>query len=99
MNADPLQGGGYILQPEASVTATENTLMAAVLAPGETIIDNAASEPHVRDLCRFLVQMGAQIDGIGTNRLIVQRWSASTAQNSPLVQILWKSAVLLVWQQ
>lgn len=72
MHADPLHGGGYILQPEASVTATENTLMAAVLAPGETVIDNAASEPHVRDLCRFLVQMGAQIDGIGSNRLTIQ---------------------------
>ncbi len=64
-----LQGAGYLLQPEQSVTATENTLMAAVLAAGETIIDNAACEPHVQDLCRFLVQMGAKIEGIGTNRL------------------------------
>ena len=54
MNADPLQGAGYHLLQEASVTATENTLMAAVLAQGETVIDNAASEPHVRDLCHFL---------------------------------------------
>lgn len=72
MNADPLQAGGYILLAEASVTATENTVMAAVLAPGETIIDNAACEPHVRDLCHFLNQMGAQISGIGTNRLTIQ---------------------------
>src|SRR5690606_19711819 len=54
INADSLRGGGYLLQAEASVTGTENTVMAAVLARGETIIDNAASEPHVRDLCNFL---------------------------------------------
>lgn len=72
VNADPLKGGGYILQAEASVTATENTLMAATLAQGETIIDNAAREPHVEDLCRMLVQMGAQIEGAGTSRLYVQ---------------------------
>jgi UDP-N-acetylglucosamine 1-carboxyvinyltransferase len=64
-------GAGYYLQAEASVTATENTVMAAVLAKGTTIIDNAASEPHVRDLCHFLNQMGAQIEGIGTNRLTI----------------------------
>ena len=72
MNADPLQGAGYLLLPEASVTATENTLMAAVLAKGETIIDNAASEPHVRELCRFLNRLGANIQGIGSNRLAIQ---------------------------
>ncbi len=72
MNADPLTGAGYLLLQEASVTATENTLMAAVLAKGETIIDNAASEPHVRDLCNFLNQLGAQITGIGSSRLIIQ---------------------------
>lgn len=67
-----LHGAGYLLQEQASVTATENTLMAAVLARGETIIDNAASEPHVQDLCRFLNQLGARIEGVGTNRLAVQ---------------------------
>ncbi len=72
MNADPLQGAGYVLLQEASVTATENTVMAAVLAKGETIIDNAACEPHVRDLCNFLNQLGASITGIGTNRLIIE---------------------------
>lgn len=72
MKVNKLRGAGYLLQAEASVTATENTLMAAVLADGETIIENAASEPHVRDLCHFLNKMGAQIDGIGTNRLIVR---------------------------
>ena len=72
MNADPLVGAGYLLQAEASVTATENTLMAAVMADGETTIDNAASEPHVQDLCNMLVQMGAKIDGIGSSRLKIQ---------------------------
>jgi UDP-N-acetylglucosamine 1-carboxyvinyltransferase len=72
MNADPIKAAGYLLLAEASVTATENALMTAVLAPGETIIDNAASEPHVRDLCTFLNQMGAQIEGIGSNRLTIQ---------------------------
>ena len=72
MDADMLHGGGYILQAEASVTATENTLMAAVLARGETVIDNAACEPHVQDLCHFLNQLGACIEGIGSNRLKIQ---------------------------
>ncbi|MBK9052576.1 MAG: UDP-N-acetylglucosamine 1-carboxyvinyltransferase [Chloroflexi bacterium] len=72
MDADPLVGGGYILQAEASVTATENTLMAAVLADGETFIDNAACEPHVQDLCHFLNSLGAKIEGVGSNRLKIQ---------------------------
>ena len=72
MNADSLGGAGHLLLAEASVTATENTVMAAVLAPGETIIDNAASEPHVRDLCHFLNQLGAHIEGAGTNQLRIQ---------------------------
>jgi len=46
--------------------------MTAVLSPGETVIDNAACEPHVRDLCHFLNQMGANIEGIGSNRLQIQ---------------------------
>lgn len=57
---------------EASVTATENTLMAAVLAEGHTVIRNAASEPHVQDLCRLLNAMGAQISGIGSNILFIE---------------------------
>lgn len=71
MKGKKLVGAGYHLQAEASVTATENTVMAASLAKGTTIIDNAACEPHVRDLCNFLNQMGAQIEGIGTNRLTI----------------------------
>ncbi len=64
--------GADILLDEASVTATENVLMAAVLAPGRTTIYNAACEPHVQDLGRLLIRMGARIEGLGTNRLIVQ---------------------------
>ncbi|MDR2941854.1 MAG: UDP-N-acetylglucosamine 1-carboxyvinyltransferase [Treponema sp.] len=63
--------GADIFLDEASVTATENAIMAAVLAKGKTILTNAASEPHVQDLCRMLVQMGAQIEGIGSNILII----------------------------
>jgi UDP-N-acetylglucosamine 1-carboxyvinyltransferase len=54
---------------EPSVTATENAVMAAVLAKGHTRIRNAAAEPHVQDLCRMLIQMGAKISGIGTGVL------------------------------
>jgi UDP-N-acetylglucosamine 1-carboxyvinyltransferase len=63
--------GTNILLDEASVTATENILMAAVLAEGDTVIYNAACEPHVQDLCAMLNSMGARILGIGTNRLVV----------------------------
>lgn len=61
--------GTDIFLDECSVTATENALMAAVLAEGETIITNAASEPHIQDLCNMLVSMGAHITGIGSNIL------------------------------
>jgi UDP-N-acetylglucosamine 1-carboxyvinyltransferase len=61
--------GKHIFLDEASVMATENALMAAVLTPGETVLGNAACEPHVQDLCRFLVSLGAQIDGIESNVL------------------------------
>jgi UDP-N-acetylglucosamine 1-carboxyvinyltransferase len=63
-----LQGGDIFLD-EASVTATENVIMAASLAAGTTIIRNAASEPHVEDLCTMLCLMGSKIDGIGSNVL------------------------------
>jgi UDP-N-acetylglucosamine 1-carboxyvinyltransferase len=64
--------GADLILDEASVTATENILMAAVLAEGETSIFNAACEPHVQDLARLLVKMGADIAGIGTNRIHVR---------------------------
>ncbi len=61
--------GADILLDEASVTATENIVMAAVAAAGVTIIRNAASEPHVQELCRFLNVLGAHIEEIGSNTL------------------------------
>jgi UDP-N-acetylglucosamine 1-carboxyvinyltransferase len=63
--------GTQIFLDEASVMATENTVMAAALAPGETTVTNAACEPHVQDLCRFLVSLGARIEGIGSNVLSI----------------------------
>lgn len=64
--------GTHILMDEASVTATENTLMAATLAHGKTTIYNAACEPHVSDLGHLLIKMGARINGLGTNRITVE---------------------------
>jgi UDP-N-acetylglucosamine 1-carboxyvinyltransferase len=64
--------GADVFLDEPSVTATENALMAAVRCHGTTVLNNAASEPHVQDLARALVAMGASIDGIGTNRLTVE---------------------------
>jgi UDP-N-acetylglucosamine 1-carboxyvinyltransferase len=70
METEGLRGAEIFLD-EASVMATENAIMAAVLAPGETTIGNAACEPHVQDLCRFLVSLGAEITGIESNVLRV----------------------------
>jgi UDP-N-acetylglucosamine 1-carboxyvinyltransferase len=64
--------GAPMFLDEASVTATENAIMAAVLAEGRTVIGNAACEPHVQDLCRFLVGLGANISGIGSNLLTIE---------------------------
>ncbi len=64
--------GGRVVFPFVSVGATENALMAAVLARGESVIENAAREPEITDLARCLVAMGAQIEGIGTERLLIQ---------------------------
>ena len=64
--------GADILMDEASVTATENTIMAAVRAKGITVIHNAASEPHIQELCRFLNRLGARIENIGSNTLHIE---------------------------
>ncbi|MDP3774652.1 MAG: UDP-N-acetylglucosamine 1-carboxyvinyltransferase [Gemmatimonadales bacterium] len=64
--------GDDIFLDEASVTGTENALMAAVAAKGRTVLRNAASEPHVQDTARFLVAMGASIEGIGTNTITIE---------------------------
>lgn len=63
--------GADVFLDEPSVTGTENALMAAAAATGTTVLRNAASEPHVQDLCHFLVALGAEIDGIGTNKLTI----------------------------
>lgn len=70
LTANKLVGVNIFLD-EASVTATENAIMAAVLAEGNTVIQNAASEPHVQDLCNMLNAMGARITGIGSNILFI----------------------------
>ena len=71
LSANKLVGADIFLD-EASVTATENAVMAAVLAEGTTIIQNAASEPHVQDLCKMLNAMGAKISGTGSNILKIE---------------------------
>lgn len=83
MGANYVREKGYFLEAEnlkakeitswfPSVTGTENLIMMAVLTKGKTIINNAAAEPHTQDLCNMLVSMGAKIDGIGSNRIIVE---------------------------
>ena len=69
--ADKLKGT-YILLEEASVTGTANILMAAVLAEGKTTIYNAACEPYIQQLCKMLINMGANINGMGSNLLIIE---------------------------
>jgi len=63
--------GADVFLDEPSVTGTENAISAAVAATGTTILRNAASEPHVQDLCHFLIALGAEIEGIGTNKLTI----------------------------
>ncbi len=67
----PVLRGADVFLDEPSVTATENAVMAATLAEGETTIRNAAAEPHVQDLCRLLNAMGARVGGIGSSTLVV----------------------------
>jgi len=71
LSADGLKGARMYLD-EASVMGTENAIMAAVLAEGETVLGHAACEPHIQDLCRFLVSLGAEIEGIGSNVLHIR---------------------------
>ena len=68
LSSDRLKGTRMYLD-EASVMGTENAIMASVLAEGETVLGHAACEPHIQDLCRFLVSLGADIRGIGSNVL------------------------------
>ncbi|MDH3410674.1 MAG: UDP-N-acetylglucosamine 1-carboxyvinyltransferase [Gammaproteobacteria bacterium] len=69
--SDRLQGA-HIVFDTVTVTGTENLLMAAVLADGETVLENAAREPEVTDLATFLIGMGAKIEGVGTGTITVQ---------------------------
>ncbi len=71
LKAERLKGADFTMT-EASVTATENAIMAACMAQGSTVIRLAAAEPHVQDLCHFLVAMGAKIEGIGTHTVRIQ---------------------------
>ncbi len=64
--------GAYILMDEASVTGTANVLMASVLAEGKTTIYNSACEPYIQQLCKLLCKMGAKIEGIGSNLLVIE---------------------------
>ena len=70
-HADGLKGADILLD-EASVMATENAIMASAMAAGETVIRNAASEPHIQELCHFLNTLGAKISNIGSNTLHVE---------------------------
>lgn len=70
LKADRL-AGTHVVLPQFSVTATENVIMAAIAAAGPTVLELAAAEPHVQDLCRFLVAAGARIEGIGTHTLTI----------------------------
>jgi len=93
LGADVTVGDAYTLEgklkaadiflDEPSVTGTENALMAAVRASGTTVLRNAASEPHVQDLARFLVSLGAAIDGIGSNTLTIDGGRPLKAGGAP----------------
>ena len=91
----PIVSRRQIVLDEASVTATENILMAAVLAEGETILYNAACEPHVQDLAHLLNKMGAAITGIGTNRLIIHGVKTLSGRHIAYSPITLRSEVLL----
>jgi UDP-N-acetylglucosamine 1-carboxyvinyltransferase len=71
MRANGLRGTRMYLD-EASVMGTENAVMASVLAEGDTVVGHAACEPHIQDLCRFLVALGARIEGVGSNVLRIE---------------------------
>lgn len=79
----PALVGGYVILPEFSVTATENLIMAAVVAKGKTSVRMAAAEPHVQDLCRFLEACGAKIRGIGTHELEITGVKGLRAPKKP----------------
>jgi UDP-N-acetylglucosamine 1-carboxyvinyltransferase len=88
--------GKKIIMSEISVTATENIIMAAVLAKGTTEVRLAAAEPHVADLCSFLVSMGAHIEGIGTHTLRIEGVSALHGTTYMITSDYLEAATLLL---
>ncbi len=74
--------GARITTDMVTVTGTENFLMAAVLADGETVLENAAQEPEIPDLAEMLIAMGARIEGHGTSRIASRAWSGCTAAST-----------------
>ncbi len=91
--------GASVFLDEASVTGTENAIMAAVLAEGTTVLMNAACEPHVQDLCRMLIQMGAEIEGAGSNRLTIHGKKSLGELILPSARITWSLALLSGWRR
>src|SRR5215210_7258798 len=85
MKANGFRGADVFLD-EPSVTATENALVAASAASGTTVLRNAASEPHVQDLAHFLIALGSQIEGIGTNTMTIH--GSSTLGNSQVTHTI-----------
>lgn len=91
LRTDGLRGADIFLD-EMSVTGTEQAILAAVTADGHTTIGNAASEPHVQDVCNCLNAMGARISGIGTNLLESMVYRIFAERNTPLAPTSWKLA-------
>jgi len=87
--------GTRIVTDMITVTGTENLLMAATLAEGETVLENAACEPEVVDLANLLVAMGAQISGIGSSRLVIQGVSALHGASHPIISDRVEAATFL----
>ena len=95
--ADRLIGSEVSLE-FPSVGATENLLMASVLAEGVTVIENAAREPEITDLANFLSQMGAQIEGVGTSRLTIKGVETLTPVTYSVIPDRIEAATyLLLW--
>ena len=87
--------GARIVTDMITVTGTENLLMAATLAEGETVLENAAREPEVTDLANLLVAMGAKIDGIGTDRLVIQGVSSLSGARHEVISDRIEAATFL----
>jgi len=93
----PLRGADILLD-EASVTATENVVLAAALAEGTTILRNAACEPHVQETCALLAAMGARIEGLGSNLLRIHGVTRLHGAEFTLAPTSWRSAASWPWR-